>query len=75
MTEPLMTWDHPDGRQVVIYPDRKIRHGYTMPDEWPILYRTSVPALTDPEWFASPGDGWTTDYQPGEGWPAGALPP
>lgn len=42
---------------IVIEPTRKMRRTW-FTDEWPVLERSTVPALTDDEWFVSPGDGW-----------------
>jgi hypothetical protein len=57
--KPVITWVHRDGTTIAVYPDRKTRHGYTMPDQWPVLYRSSVPELDDAMWYASPGEGWS----------------
>lgn len=64
---PVCTYIHTDGRRIEVYADRKVRfyhyqHRTNGPvtDEWPILYRTDVPALTDAEWYAPPAEtGWT----------------
>lgn len=67
---PVIIWEHPSGRRVTIYPDRKVRSGYTMPDEWPVLYRSSVPSLSDPEWYAMPDTevGWVADRHAAPAW-------
>ncbi len=62
----LAVWVHTTDRtRVYVYPEFKRRLVYSHPsnsapngDEWPILYRRDVPALTDAEWIACPGEGW-----------------
>lgn len=49
-----------NGRTIEIYSDRKIRSGYfgDNKDQWPVLYRNTVPNLTDAEWYSPPDSGW-----------------
>jgi hypothetical protein len=47
--------------QIVITDTGKTRYfagRSTFSDEWPTLYRRDVSALSDAEWFVSPGEGW-----------------
>ena len=43
-----------DGRSSEVF-----RHDTPPTDEWPILERSTVPTLTDDDWYASPGPDWT----------------
>lgn len=54
---PGVTWTHPDGRRIDVYPDRKIRSGFFERDEWRVLYRSQVPTLTEEEWYGEPPGG------------------
>lgn len=67
----IKIWVHVDGRRIEVYENAKVRYSGRpharsevrigdVGDEWPVLYRSTVPALTDVEWYARPdGDGWT----------------
>lgn len=52
-----------DARRVNIYPDRRVHSGGRGPDM--TIYRSTVLAMTDDEWYARPhGDGWIEDKPP-----------
>lgn len=65
----VKVYRHTDGRRIEVFDTYKVRYSskpyarsHAPPgdnsDEWPILYRSDVPNLTEAEWFASPGEGW-----------------
>jgi hypothetical protein len=54
-------WEHPDGRTIEVWDDRKVRMGFVWPDEAPVVYRGWRYAMTyipDSQWYASPGPDW-----------------
>lgn len=64
---PLVIWRNTQTRtRIIVYPDfkRRLLYGhvsnrYADSDEWPVLWRSEVPNLTDAEWIAAPfGDEW-----------------
>ena len=68
--KPIRVFIHTDGRRIEVYPQGKVRysgkpHAASMiragdtADEWPVLKRSDVPHLSDDEWYAHPGEGWT----------------
>ena len=62
----LVCWVHPEWRlRIYVYADHKRRVFYSHPensrpdvDQWPVLWRRDVSALSDTEWTAWPGEGW-----------------
>lgn len=67
-------WEHPDGRTIEVWEDRKVRTGFVWPDEDAIVYRLTSRTvrhgqlyiigtidhyvIDDSEWYAAPGPEW-----------------